>query len=222
MKPIRVLLADDHTLVRAGFLALLQNMCEIEAVAEAGEGHEALQLIEKHQPDVALIDITMPGLNGLEVAARVVKEDPHVRVIMLSMHTTEEYVLRALQVGASGYLIKDAAPAELELAVEAVAGGEIYLSPAVSKHVVDDYLKRSSYAPVWGRKSGPYHQLTSRQREILQLVAEGYTSKKIAKTLHISNKTVETHRRQIMRRLNIHNLAGLVRYAIRMGLISSS
>jgi DNA-binding NarL/FixJ family response regulator len=215
MKPIRVLLADDHALVRAGFRALLQSLPDMEVVAEAGDGREALRLIDLHQPDVVLMDIGMPGLNGLEAAARIVEESPHIRVIILSMHATEEYVLRALRAGAVGYLLKDAGTAELELAVRAVVRGEMYLSPAVSKHVIAEYVQRVSSEP------NSFEQLSPRHREILQLIAEGQTTKEIAQTLGLSVKTIETYRTQLMERLDIHDIAGLVRYAIRMGLITS-
>jgi DNA-binding NarL/FixJ family response regulator len=215
MKPIRVLLADDHALVRAGFRALLQSLPDMEVVAEAGDGREALRLIDLHQPDVVLMDIGMPGLNGLEAAARIVEESPHIRVIILSMHATEEYVLRALRAGAAGYLLKDAGTAELELAVRAVVQGEMYLSPAVSKHVIAEYVQRVSSEP------NSFEQLSPRHREILQLIAEGQTTKEIAQTLDLSVKTIETYRTQLMERLDIHDIAGLVRYAIRMGLITS-
>jgi DNA-binding NarL/FixJ family response regulator len=215
MKPIRVLLADDHALVRAGFRALLQSLPDMEVVAEAGDGREALRLIDLHQPDVVLMDIGMPGLNGLEAAARIVEESPHIRVIILSMHATEEYVLRALRAGAVGYLLKDAGTAELELAVRAVVRDEMYLSPAVSKHVIAEYVQRVSSEP------NSFEQLSPRHREILQLIAEGQTTKEIAQTLDLSVKTIETYRTQLMERLDIHDIAGLVRYAIRMGLITS-
>lgn len=212
---IRVLLADNHTLVRAGLRAILQNIEGIQVVAEAGDGLEALRLIEDHQPDVVLMDIAMPQMNGLEATARVVKEFPDVRVIILSMHASEEYVLQALRNGAMGYVLKDAGIGELELAVKASFQGDIYLSPAVSKHVITNYLQRV------GDESSTQAQLTSRQREILQLIAEGRTTKEIAQLLFISAKTVETHRMQLMKRLNIYDVAGLVRYAIRMGLVIS-
>jgi DNA-binding NarL/FixJ family response regulator len=214
VNPIRVLLADDHTLVRAGIRGLLEKMAGIQVVAETGDGREALRLIEAHQPDVVLMDITMPGLNGLEAASRVTKDFPKVCVIMLSVHANEEYVWQALRGGAAGYLVKDAGPAELELAVTAVARGEMYLSPAVSKHVVQDYIRR-----VAGETS-TLDFLTPRQREILQMIAEGNTTKEVAERLNVSVKTVETHRAQLMERLDIHDVAGLVRYAIRVGLIS--
>lgn len=214
MKPIRVLLADDHALVRAGIRALLAALPGIEVVAETGDGREALEVIRTHRPDVVMMDIAMPGLNGLEAAARVAKDFPNVRVIILSMHANEEYVWQALRAGAGGYLLKDAAPAELDLAVKAVARGESYLSPAVSKQVVGDYIRRV------GGDASSVEQLTPRQREILQLIAEGRSTKEIAHLLNISVKTVETHRVQLMERLNIHDVAGLVRYAIRVGLVT--
>jgi DNA-binding NarL/FixJ family response regulator len=212
MQTIRVLLAEDHTLVRAGIRTLLQSLAEVQVVAEADNGYDALRLIEEHQPDVVLLDIGMPGLNGLEVA-RAARKFPHVRVIILSMHVSEEYVWQALRAGVAGYLLKDAGTAELELAVKAVARGESYLSPAVSKHVV------ANYARAVGGELSPFERLTPRQREILQLIAEGHTTKQIAEALHLSVKTVETHRTQLMEHLDIHDIAGLVRYAIRMGLV---
>ena len=213
MKAIRVVIADDHRLVRAGIRSLLSSLKGIEVVAEAGDGHEALLLIGTHHPHVALLDIAMPGLNGLEVAARASKESPNTRVIMLSMHTSEEYVLRALRAGAAGYLVKDAGTAELELAVKAVASGENYLSPGVSKHVVSDYVRRIA------TPTTPLERLTARQREVLQLIAEGNSSKEIARRLELSVKTVETHRTQLMHQLDIHDVTGLVRFAIGVGLV---
>lgn len=214
MKPIRVLLADDHTLVRAGIRGLLQGLPGVEVVGEAGEGHEGLRLAEALRPDVVLLDIGMPGLNGLEVAGRLATLDPSIRVLILSMHTSEEYVLRALRAGCAGYLLKRSAVSELEVAVRAIARGETYLSPAVSKQVVDDYVGRT------GGATDPLDALTPRQREILQLVAEGNTSKEIAERLGLSFKTVEAHRAQIMERLGVRDLAGLVRFAVRVGLVA--
>ncbi len=213
MKTIRVLVADDHNLVRAGIRALLAPVPEIEVVGEAANGREALDLIQAQPPDVVLMDIAMPGLNGLDTAARVAQGFPGVRIIILSMHANEEYVLQALRAGATGYLLKDADTAELELAIKAVARGETYLSPAVSKHVIDDYLQRLD------GQVNPLDRLTPRQREVLQLIAQGYTTKEIALTLGVGVKTVETHRSQLMDELDIHDVAGLVRYAIRMGLV---
>jgi DNA-binding NarL/FixJ family response regulator len=222
MKPTRVLLAEDHTLVRAGIRALLQNLTGIQVVAEASDGREALRLIKTYQPDVVLMDIAMAGLNGLEATARVTKEFPTVRVIMLSMHSNEEYVAQALRAGAAGYLLKDAVAAELELAVTAVARGKTYLSPAVSQHVIADYLRRAGGGATGGGGEAPSTSalLTPRQRETLQLIAEGHSTKEIASILHLSVKTVETHRTQLMARLDVHDVAGLVRYAIRIGLVT--
>jgi DNA-binding NarL/FixJ family response regulator len=213
MTPIRVLLADDHTLVRAGIQGLLQGLPGVEVVGEAGDGQEALRLAEALRPDVVLMDVGMPGLNGLEVAGRLATLDTSIRVIILSMHTSEEYVLRALRAGCAGYLLKASAVAELEVAVRAVARGESYLSPAVSKRVVDDYVSRT------GGATDPLDALTPRQREILRLAAEGHSSKEIAERLGVSYRTVEAHRAQLMERLGVHDLAGLVRFAVRVGLI---
>ena len=215
MKPTRVLLVDDHTLVRAGIHSLLNNMEGIEVVAEVGDGREALNLVRTHRPDVVLMDIAMPGLNGLEATAHIAKEFPQVRVIILSMHVNEEYVIKALRAGAMSYVVKGADTSELEIAIKAATRGETYLSPGVSKHVVTDYIQRIS-----GEVTS-VELLTPRQREILQLIAEGYSTKKIAQTLSISVKTVETHRMQLMERLEIHDITGLVRYAIRVGLVKS-
>ena len=215
MTVIRVMVADDHNLVRAGLRALLQSLEGVQVVAEASDGREALSLAATHQPDVVLMDISMPELNGLEATAQIASDFPTTRVIVLSMHTNEEYVLRALRAGAAGYLIKDSGMAELETAVRAVARGDVYLSPAVSKPVVEEYLRRV------GGQEGPLDQLTPRQREVLQLLAEGHGTQNIAQKLSISAKTVEAHRAQIMARLGIHDLAGLVRYAIRTGLVNS-
>jgi DNA-binding NarL/FixJ family response regulator len=214
VESIRVLLADDHALVRAGIRRLLESLPDVQVVAETGDGRTALQLIETYEPDVALLDISMPELNGLDTAVRVVREHPLVRVIILSMHASEEYVLRALASGVAGYMLKDAAISELEVAVRAVARGDTYLSPRVSNYVVGDYVRRlgaATYA----------EPLTPRQREVLQLIAEGRTTKEIAQRLDLSVKTVETHRTQLMQRLDIHDVAGLVRYAIRTGLVAS-
>ena len=213
MKPIRVLLADDHTLVLAGIRGLLTRLADVEVVGEAADGREALRLAEALRPDIVLLDIAMPGMNGLEVAQRLADADPAIRVVILSMHASEEYVLRALRAGAAGYLLKDSAVAELELAIRAVARGETYLSPPVSKRVVDEYVMRTGGTP------DPLAALTPRQREILQLVAEGHTSKDIAQRLGLSYRTVETHRNQLMKRLGVTDLTGLVRFAVRSGLV---
>jgi DNA-binding NarL/FixJ family response regulator len=215
MAAIRILLTDDHQLVRASLRSLLTEFAGVEVVAEAGDGREALELIPQHHPDIVLMDISMPGLNGLEATRRIVKQHPDVRVIVLSMHESERQVLEALRAGVSGYVLKGSAPKELELAIEAVSRGRIFLSPAISHHVIDVYLNRTA------GDVEPLEQLTPRQREILQLVAEGKSSKQIAQLLDASVKTVESHRASLMERLDIHDVAGLVRYAIRNGLISS-
>jgi len=213
MKPLRILLADDHALVRAGIRALLEKLPDVVVVGEAGDGHAALALIAEHKPDLALLDISMPGLNGLEVAARATQAWPRTRIIMLSIHADEVYVHRALRAGAAGYLLKNAERGELEQAVRVVARGEVWLSPAVSKKIVVAYVRNH---PV---TDGPFGRLTARQREILQLIAEGNSTKAIAHRLAVSAKTVETHRKQLMDRLDIHEIAGLVRYAIRAGIV---
>ena len=214
MNTVRVLLADDHTLVRAGLRKLLESIPAMEVVGEAGDGLALLELAERLRPDVVLMDIAMPGLNGLEATGRICRAWPEVRVLILSMHQNAEYVRQALRQGAAAYLLKDAAPLELELALAAVLRGETYLSPAVSKGVVSDYVQRL-------RSDEPAEDaLTPRQREVLQLIAEGHSTKEIARRLDLSVKTVETHRTQLMRQLDIHEVAGLVRYAIRSGLVS--
>lgn len=221
MKSIRVLLADDHNLVRAGIRALLANVPEILVVAEAADGRQIRALVLQDKPDIVLMDIAMPELNGLDATAQLVKEFPWLRIIILSMYATEGYVLKALRAGASGYLLKGAATPELAQAILAVARGETYLSSAVSKHVIDAF-KRGASGDVKGRgkPDGVDVELTPRQREVLQLIAEGYSTKEIADKLHISVKTAKTHRSELMRRLDLHDVAGLVRYAIQTGMVS--
>ena len=214
MTEVRVVLADDHTLVRAGLCKLLEAVPNLTVVGEAQDGLELLSLVDKLQPDLVLMDIAMPGLNGLEATARVTRGWPNIRVLVLSMHQSEEYVRQALRSGAAGYLLKDAAPLELELAIKALLAGETYLSPAVSKGVVTDYVQRLR------QDSAPGSGLTPRQTEVLQLIAEGHSSKEIARRLDLAVKTVETHRSQLMKHLDIHEVAGLVRHALRIGLIS--
>ncbi|HEY7161977.1 MAG TPA: response regulator transcription factor [Acidobacteriota bacterium] len=212
MNRIRVLIADDHALVRAGFRALLESQ-SVEVVAEANDGREAVELTKKYHPDIVLMDIGMSGLNGIEAASRISREFPSSRILILSMHANEEYVLQALRAGACGYLLKDSGRQELMLAVRSIIEGKTYLSPEVSKHVIDNYVESV------GGKSDPLERLTPRQREILQLIAEGRTNKEIAQILKIAVKTVDTHRTQLMERLDIHDVAGLVRFAIQMGLV---
>lgn len=210
MARLRVLLVDDHALVRAGLRSLLQELADVEVVAEASDGAQALQIAEREQPDVVLMDIAMKGMNGLEAAAKLRERQPGVKIVILSMHTSEEYVLLALRAGAAAYLIKDSATAELGLALNSVMRGETYLSPAISRQVVDGYIQRV------GAGADP---LTPRQREVLKHIAEGRSTKEIAFELAVSVKTVETHRAQIMERLGIRDVAGLVRYAMRVGIV---
>lgn len=210
---MRILIAEDHTLVREGLVALIKNLPGLQVVAEAKDGYEALELVKAHKVDILLMDIAMPGLNGLEATSRLARDYPDVKVIILSMHSNEEYVFQSLKAGAKGYILKDAGTAELELAIDAVSRGGTFLSPAISKHVIDNYLRHDDDS------KSPFKQLTPRQREILQLIAEGRTTKDIAKKLDLSVKTVESHRMQLMERLDIHDVAGLVRYAIRTGIV---
>jgi DNA-binding NarL/FixJ family response regulator len=216
MGTIRVLIADDHRLVRAGFQNLIESYGGVEVVAEAEDGFEALRLAKEHRPDVVLMDIAMPKLNGLEATTRIVEEVPHVRVVILSMHVNEEYVLQALHAGASGYVLKDASPDELAMALEAAVRGETYLSPPVSNKVVA-YVRRVGSEEI----ESPLERLTPRQREVLQLVVEGHTSREIGQILDISIKTVESHRAEMMRRLDVHSIADLVRVAVRAGVVAS-
>ena len=215
MNPIRILLADDHALVRAGIRTLLEKIPSVEVVGEASTGRQALEMVKTRLPNLVLMDIAMAELGGLEALPRITKDFPGVKVIILSAHANEEYVIRALRGGAAGYMLKDAATAELQLAIDSVAQDKTYLSPSISRTVIDSYLERV------GGQLSPLEQLTPRQREILQLIAEGKNTKEIASDLDISFKTVESHRLQLMERLNIHDIAGLVRYAIRSGLVSA-
>ena len=214
-KPIRVILADDHPIVRAGIRDALKEIPGVEVAGEANDGREAIELVKSLRPDVVFMDISMPGLNGLDATERIVKAFPQVRVVILSRHDNEAYYWRALQVGASGYLLKQAAIAELKGAVQRVAAGEIYLSREISARLRNRLpLQRIAHA------SSPVEKLTARQREILQLIAEGQTTKAIALILKISAKTVEYHRAKLMQTLNIFDIPGLVRFAMRTGLIS--
>jgi len=213
MQSTRVILADDHALVRAGIRSLLEKIPSIAVVAEAGDGREALDLVKKHRPTVVLMDIAMPELNGLEAVARITKDFPGVKVIILSMHSNEAYVRHAFRAGAAGYLLKDGTLAEMELAIESVSSGGTFLSPRISKRVIESYFEND------GSDLSPLEYLTPRQREILQLIAEGKSTKEIAFLLRISIKTVETHRAQLMAKLDIHDVPGLVRFAIHVGVV---
>jgi DNA-binding NarL/FixJ family response regulator len=212
--PIRVLLADDHELVRACIRSLLEKLTDVEVAAEASDGREAIRLVEKHEPHVVLTDIAMPVLNGLEVTRHLTDKFPEVRVVVLSMYSDEEHVYLALRAGAAGYLLKGAAREELELAIRAVAQGEMYLSPTVSKPIIMEYGGRAS------GETSLLKRLSTRQIQVLQLIAKGKTTKQVALELNISAKTVETHRMQLMDRLEIHDVPSLVRFAIKVGLVA--
>jgi DNA-binding NarL/FixJ family response regulator len=214
VKTIRVLLVDDHEMVRAGIRTLLEGDFHFEVVAEASNGREAVERVAEFKPDVVLMDISLPEMNGLEAAAKIQEDFPRVRVIILSVNDAKPYVLKALHAGAAGYLLKNVSRAELRNAIDTVVGGEIFLSSTISKHVVSGLLQKSE-------ADDPLAKLSPRQREVLQLLAEGFKSKEIAKKLTISVKTVEMHRGQLMKALDIHDVPGLVRFAIRMGLISA-
>lgn len=213
MIPARIVLADDHILVRAGVCKLLESMPAFQVVGQADNGRQVLELAEQLQPDLVLMDLSMPGLTGLEATARLRKAWPKIRVVILSMHQNEEYVRQALRNGAVAYLLKDAAPQELEQALHAVLRGETYLSPAIAKNI------SATQTPL--QANAPTAQLTPRQIEVLRMVAQGFSSKEIARALDLSIKTVDTHRTSLMKQLDIHEVTGLVRYAIRTGLIPS-
>jgi DNA-binding NarL/FixJ family response regulator len=213
METLRLVLVDDHRLLRAGLRELLRNTTGMEVVGEAGSGDEALALIEALSPDVLVTDIGMPGMTGIELAERASQMSPGMRVLMLTMHANEEYVYQAFRAGATGYLLKDCTAAELEFAVRAVAAGDVYLTPRIARPLVAFYLRHAE-----GRH-GFLEELTPRQREILRLIADGHTTKEIARLLNVTIKTAEKHRTQLMQRLGIHEIAGLVRYAVRVGLV---
>jgi DNA-binding NarL/FixJ family response regulator len=207
---MRVLLADDHRLVRAGLRALLDATPNVEVVAEAADGEEAMRLIQELQPDLALLDIAMPKMSGLALLHQITAAGLRTRVLLLSMYDNDEYVAEAIRAGAGGYLVKDAAVEELAMALQALERGDVYLSPAISRKLAQAFS---------GGRASP--GLTGRQTQVLRLIAQGQSSKEIARDLNLSIKTVETHRTQIMDRLEIRDLAGLVRYAIRSGLIGA-
>jgi DNA-binding NarL/FixJ family response regulator len=210
---IRIIIVDDHALFRAGLKALLHAIPDMKVVAEADGGHEALRQIETHRPEVALVDISMPGLNGLTATSRIASAFPETKVLILSMHADEEYARQAMAAGASGYLLKAARREELEDAIRTVARGETYLTTRMAE---------AAAPPPMGRPAAtPMDRLTFRQREVLQLLAEGHKVRDIASRLGLSAKTVETHRSQIMQRLDIYDVPGLVRFAIRNGMVSA-
>ena len=210
MKRIRILLADDHAVVRQGFKMILSAQTDMEIVGEAGNGREAVEQAEQLRPDIVVMDVAMPELNGIEATRRLAASVPHTRVVALSMHKDSVYVREILRAGARGYLLKDSGASDLVSAIRAVAGGESYLSPAVSNAVLDDYRRHVT---------NPIDLLTSREREVLQMLAEGKTNKEIAVVLNLSVYTVDAHRGRIMEKLNVHSINELVRFAVRNGLI---
>jgi two-component system response regulator NreC len=210
MKRIRILLVDDHAVVRQGFKMILTAQSDMEIVGEAGNGREAVEQAEQLKPDIVIMDVAMPELNGIEATRRLAASTPHARVIALSMHKDSVYVREILRAGARGYLLKDSGAGDLVSAIRAVASGESYLSPAVSNAVLDDYRKHVT---------NPIDLLSSREREVLQMLAEGKTNKEIAVVLNLSVYTVDAHRGRIMEKLNVHSINELVRFAVRNGLI---
>ena len=212
---IKILLADDHKITRQGLRSLLEDQPDMEVVAEAEQGRAAARLAEELKPDVIIMDVSMPDLNGIEATKQVLDGAPNIKIIALSMHSDTLFVSEMLKGGASGYMLKDCAFEELARAIREVVDGRTYLSPSISGVVVDDYLHRLSKAEAPGSDA-----LTDREREVLQLIAEGKSTKQIALKLHVSVKTIETHRRQIMNKLNIHSVAELTKYAVRKGLTS--
>jgi two-component system response regulator NreC len=215
MNKISVLLVDDHTIVRKGLRSLLDAEADIEVIGEAEDGREAVEQVGRLRPQVVVMDITMPGLNGLEATRQITERFPQVQVVVLTMHTAEEYIFQILRAGASGYVVKRAAPSELISAVRAAYRGESFLGPAVSKTVIEEYLRQAE--ALAGENS--YETLTPREREVLQLLAEGHSNRRIAELLCLSVKTVQSHRANLMRKLDIHSIAELTQYAIRKGVI---
>ncbi len=211
-RAIRVVLVDDHQLVRAGIGALLRELPEVEVVSEGSDGEAAIRLVHELIPDVIFLDLVMPGMSGLVVLERIIGQHSELKVIILSMHSSEEHVVRALQLGAAGYMLKDVAPEELPLALKAVMSGDTWLSTAISRTAIAEYVGRTAH-------EAPLDTLTARQEQVLRLIAEGRSTKDIGAQLDLSVKTIETFRAQIMERLDIHDVAGLVRYAIRQGIV---
>ena len=216
MKLVRVLLADDHNLIRAGLVLVVQQQPDLSVIGEADDGRQAVQLVESLKPDVVVMDIGMPNLNGIEAARQITASRPDTAVVILSMHADEGYVLRALKAGARAYLLKDSATTDLVQAIRAVVEGKSFFSPAVSKVLLQDYMRKL-------RRSGAedsYDLLSPREREVLQLVAEGQSNKEVANLLNLSTYTVETHRAKIMQKLNLKGVPELILYAVRKGIIS--
>jgi DNA-binding NarL/FixJ family response regulator len=213
---VRIVLADDHVVIRAGIRRILEEVPEFSVVGEASDGREAVELVERVEPDVVILDVGMPVLNGNEAAAQIHSRHPRTAIVMLSMHSDETYVLRALRSGARAYLLKNAAESDLKEAVRAVAGGRSYFSPAVSKILLEDYIRKLQRTGA----EDSYELLSLREREVLQLIAEGKSTKEVAGLLNISEHTAESHRTNLMKKLGLRGLAELILYAVRKGLIS--
>ncbi len=216
MSQVRIFLADDHTVIRAGIRLVLERQPDLHVVGEASDGRETVNAIERLHPDVVVMDISMPNLNGIEATRQILANGVAVSIVVLSMHADEEYVLRALKAGARGYLLKESAEADLIAAVRAVVSGKSFFSPAISRLLVEDYVRQLQDRDI----EDSYELLTTREREILQLVAEGKSNKDIANLLNLSVYTVETHRSNIMEKLNLHGVPELILYAVRKGVIS--
>jgi DNA-binding NarL/FixJ family response regulator len=216
MSRIRVLLADDHTIMRKGLRLLLERQPDVEVVAEASDGRQAVDLADSEAPDVVIMDVAMPNLNGIEATRQIVSRNPRIAVAILSMHSDEGYVMRALKVGARAYLLKDSAEADLITAIHALMEGKSFFSPAISRLLVEDYIRQLERRGV----EDSYELLTNREREILQLLAEGKSNKEVAGMLNLSLYTVETHRTHILQKLNLHTVPELILYAVRKGIIS--
>ncbi|MGA2131270.1 MAG: response regulator transcription factor [Bryobacteraceae bacterium] len=216
MTPVRILLADDHTVMRNGLRLLLERQANLQVVGEASDGRQAVALIEKTNPDVVIMDIAMPNLNGIEATRQIVNQNPRTAVAILSMHSDESYVIRALKAGARAYLLKDSAEADLLAAVRALTEGKSFFSPAISRILVEDYMRQLQSRGA----EDTYELLTNREREILQLLAEGRTNKEVANMLNLSLYTVETHRTHILQKLNLHSVPELILYAVRKGIIA--
>jgi DNA-binding NarL/FixJ family response regulator len=216
MKKVRIILADDHTVMRAGLRALLEHQPGLEVVGEAEDGRQTVELACAHVPDVVVMDIAMPILNGVEATRRLIRQQPTISVVILSMYSDESYVMRALEAGAHAYLLKDSAVTDLIRAIEAVSQGKSFFSPKISRILAEEYVRALKQKGV----ADSYELLTSREREILQLLAEGKTNKEVATSLNISVYTAETHRGNILQKLNLHSSAELVLYAVRKGIIS--
>lgn len=216
MEKIRILLADDHTLFREGIRLLLERQSDMEVVGEAADGREAVELAHRLQPNVVLMDIGMPGVNGMEATRLLHKQDPAVRVLILTMHGTDDYFFRVLEAGASGYMLKEAAPTDLLSAIRSVYNGEMFFYPSLATRLAQEYLRRVGS----GEERSSYDGLTEREKEVLKLIGQGHTNQEIADILSLSVNTVQTHRTHIMNKLNLHSRAELMKYAVRLGLLA--